>query len=565
MRPPGFGFLPALEQAQRYAALHALTRLERALAVYLGRAQTALSRLQAALKSEPEDTAKTRTLFLFCDELHHRTLKAAESGDLDSIEEAVYAQYRLESDGVADLERWAQIMREEANRFVAAFQNIPFQWNVYLSLEELCRVLPPVAQQMRRRRSTGYLERLQLVSLSYPSHLSRNWLRYVGGTLAIMWSWKEIRSRRTQIALFFERVCDVARSFWWEHVISPLRMIYNEVFHSSYRTFMDPAAVQAERDALYRMVADFTREAYARLPEAERQQAERLAATGDLAPVMKIYEQQIRSPVVNMLAGDVIRALLIQVQKLKVDVEQEMVAVDSLVRSNELNLQVAAAVPGVLAIGVLMTSAYRALRRWWRSVRSTEVDRFGRGGSLWTVQDNERVSARERARWLIRDVERFLMRTLSLHRRGIPLDSAYEAFNSPHENRGIADHPRALEYAYPKRALIGRGHSDEVQDTSGSHYPASSIENDSSSFVADLIPEAKVAQYENEGRIFLTLDELEEMLANHARELGISSSAQHAARLQEDLADLRSAEFDVEQKLLTIFRMRWTYPFLKVT
>ncbi|KAF6003853.1 Nuclear control of ATPase protein 2 [Cyanidiococcus yangmingshanensis] len=453
-------------------------------------------------------------------------------------------------------------MKEEANRFVTAFRNIPFRWSVYLSLDEACRVLPPVAYQIGKPRSIGYIERLQLVSLSYPSHFSRNWLKYIGGALGIFWSWKKIQSRHTQLGLFFESVGGAARSFWQQHIVSPLKMIYKEVFHSSYRTFMDPIAVQAEQDALNRMVVDFTRETYARLPEAERRQAELLAANGDLSPVMKIYEQQIRSPVVNMLAGDVIRALLIQVQKLKVDVEQEMVAVDSLVRSNELNLQVAAAVPGLLAVIVVISAGYRALQRWWRSVRSTEVDRFGSGGSIWTVAGGERFSARERARWLIRDVERFFMHALSLRRDEMVFDSNHEEFKLRHEKPRNPSHGRALASACTARSLVGLDVTGNARISKNEQFRTSSVRDDGLEQSREFLTETRVAQYENEGRILLTLDELEDMLANHLKELGSSSSAQHAARLREDLADLRSAELDLEQKLLTILRMRWTYPFL---
>jgi nuclear-control-of-ATPase protein 2 len=44
--------------------------------------------------------------------------------------------------------------------------------------------------------------------------------------------------------------------------------------------------------------------------------------------VMDIIEKEIKAPVRNLLAGEVMRALLIQMQKLKADMEEEMLAVD---------------------------------------------------------------------------------------------------------------------------------------------------------------------------------------------------------------------------------------------
>jgi nuclear-control-of-ATPase protein 2 len=39
---------------------------------------------------------------------------------------------------------------------------------------------------------------------------------------------------------------------------------------------------------------------------------------GDLTPVLKIYEEDIKSPVRNAIAGSLVRSLLIQIQKTKV-------------------------------------------------------------------------------------------------------------------------------------------------------------------------------------------------------------------------------------------------------
>jgi hypothetical protein len=44
-----------------------------------------------------------------------------------------------------------------------------------------------------------------------------------------------------------------------------------------------------------------------------------------------------QSPVKNAIRGDLIRTLLIQVQKTKVDVDLAMAALDKLLKSNELN------------------------------------------------------------------------------------------------------------------------------------------------------------------------------------------------------------------------------------
>ena len=39
---------------------------------------------------------------------------------------------------------------------------------------------------------------------------------------------------------------------------------------------------------------------------------------GDLTPVLMVYEEDIKSPLKNILAGSLVRSLLIQIQKTKV-------------------------------------------------------------------------------------------------------------------------------------------------------------------------------------------------------------------------------------------------------
>jgi hypothetical protein len=63
---------------------------------------------------------------------------------------------------------------------------------------------------------------------------------------------------------------------------------------------------------------------------------------------MPIYEDAIKKPISNALFGSLFRLILIQVQKQKVDLEKGMLALDQLLKSNELNFQMLAAIPAVL-------------------------------------------------------------------------------------------------------------------------------------------------------------------------------------------------------------------------
>jgi nuclear-control-of-ATPase protein 2 len=69
---------------------------------------------------------------------------------------------------------------------------------------------------------------------------------------------------------------------------------------------------------------------------------------GDLTPVLKAYEHEMQSPIKNAIVGDLVRTLLIQVQKTKVDVEVAIGGIDSLLKSQELLFGFVGVAPGVL-------------------------------------------------------------------------------------------------------------------------------------------------------------------------------------------------------------------------
>jgi nuclear-control-of-ATPase protein 2 len=51
---------------------------------------------------------------------------------------------------------------------------------------------------------------------------------------------------------------------------------------------------------------------------------------------LRAYEKDLRTPFIGTIRGELIRALLIQIQKTKVDVEVAMGGIDALLKSQEL-------------------------------------------------------------------------------------------------------------------------------------------------------------------------------------------------------------------------------------
>lgn len=70
-----------------------------------------------------------------------------------------------------------------------------------------------------------------------------------------------------------------------------------------------------------------------------------------MALLMSVYETELRHPLRNALGGNLARAMLIQVQKLKVDTEAAMLELEKILRANELTIAVTAALPAFLVLG----------------------------------------------------------------------------------------------------------------------------------------------------------------------------------------------------------------------
>ena len=77
--------------------------------------------------------------------------------------------------------------------------------------------------------------------------------------------------------------------------------------------------------------------------------------------LMRTYESELKRPLQNMINGQLARALLIQVQKLKVDTESAMLELDQILRANELNVALIAAIPAILVAGGILYFVFATL------------------------------------------------------------------------------------------------------------------------------------------------------------------------------------------------------------
>ncbi|KAK1944074.1 Nuclear control of ATPase protein 2 [Phytophthora citrophthora] len=151
------------------------------------------------------------------------------------------------------------------------------------------------------------------------------------------------------------------QDFLNEHMIEPLQAIFGEVVLNQKPEIQDAMALLDTKESLRRMLSDFVKDTN---PKVSPVEMKRIMDEMDMSVVSLQYEKQLGAAVKNLMTGDIIRMLLIQVQFIKKELMVAMGAIDELMHANQLNLQILATIPTFLAFGglyKLVTSAFHMI------------------------------------------------------------------------------------------------------------------------------------------------------------------------------------------------------------
>lgn len=163
-------------------------------------------------------------------------------------------------------------------------------------------------------------------------------LMSLGAATRLMWriNWAEVYSLTFDLLKASQHLLN-------DWIITPLVEIWKTIrYRSSNLALVSAAALKADMDSLERMVTNFARKHYPQVPEAEVISQVR---SGDVTLMLRRYEAELQAPLKNVVLGDIVSMLLIQVQKSKVDLEGAMMAMDRLLKANELNFELLAVIP----------------------------------------------------------------------------------------------------------------------------------------------------------------------------------------------------------------------------
>ncbi|KAL0944310.1 ATP synthase regulation protein nca2 [Colletotrichum truncatum] len=195
-----------------------------------------------------------------------------------------------------------------------------------------------------------------------PPWLIRYWLPAAAVLLSSTTILRLLANRRAEIISWVRDIGATVRDFWFNWVVEPTRKIVGTIRHDSNSeiAIMSRDSLKADRESLERMVVDFALDKPhfagdgSSLTDAQIAEIRTKVSEGDVTPVLRAYEKDLRSPFVGAVKGDLVRSLLIQVQKTKVDLEVAISGIDSLLKSQELVFGFVGLTPGVLvSIGIV--------------------------------------------------------------------------------------------------------------------------------------------------------------------------------------------------------------------
>ena len=190
-----------------------------------------------------------------------------------------------------------------------------------------------------------------------PSRWVRYWLPVTVGILSSSTVLRIAVNRQAEIVQWIRDLGTTTIDFWRNWIVEPTRKVIGTIRHDegSEVSIMSKRSLQGDRDSLERMVVEFARDNPANatdtgapLTDAQIADVRLKVSEGDLTPVLKAYEKDLVSPFMGTVRGNLIRALLIQIQKTKVDVEVAMGGIDSLLKQQELVFGLVGLTPGIL-------------------------------------------------------------------------------------------------------------------------------------------------------------------------------------------------------------------------
>lgn len=185
-------------------------------------------------------------------------------------------------------------------------------------------------------------------------------------------------------------VLETFKDFWRNWILEPLYRIYLVIRHdpNGRVALMARGSLESDVASLERMITEFVADTN---PGADVSSVGSAVRSGDMTPVLLAYERQISHPILPLLKGELLRTLLIQVQKTKVDAEVALSGIDNLLESQQLVFGLVAALPALAVawatVSALLKNILGAPIRLSRVRRLRKAQFLARLGNIDAILD----------------------------------------------------------------------------------------------------------------------------------------------------------------------------------
>lgn len=177
-----------------------------------------------------------------------------------------------------------------------------------------------------------FAERLE--PLGMPSYSRRNWLKYFIGFGSIIGVMVISGVQHNPAKKFLNKVVDSLKLVVEERVLEPTTEIWNSMFERHEELDYAKQNLDRDRMQLSQLLEDFG------IPKENAKQL-------DLTIVNEKWDEHMKRPVLHLPA--LRTELYIQVEKMKVDIQGIILAVQQILKANDINLQLMGVIPIAMA------------------------------------------------------------------------------------------------------------------------------------------------------------------------------------------------------------------------
>ena len=202
-----------------------------------------------------------------------------------------------------------------------------------------------------------FIERLNediQINNTKPSFLTRYWpILYAVVVYGPSKSINVYKNREAILNSLKVNVFDIITGFFKNWVIEPVKNMLGVLRRDDRAedfSIISKDSLRSDLDSLERMVISYSTDFNPGDTSLTEKEARDLVLRGDMSLLMSGYETDIKKPYKALLKGSLLRAILIQIQKAKVDGEVAINGIDKMLKSQQLVFGVVSISPSLLIL-----------------------------------------------------------------------------------------------------------------------------------------------------------------------------------------------------------------------